>query len=86
MTTANRDLADHPNGLESGLSDALGGVREFTIRAGVVDGHRQLVGQHLGQLVNRDVIFRGQLPHRVIAQNLSQLIRRDRQVVTVPDP
>jgi hypothetical protein len=60
-------------------------VREFAIGAGVVDGHRQLVGQHLGELVDRDVIFRRQLPDRVIAQNLPQLIRRDRQVLTIPD-
>ena len=57
-------------------------MREFAIGAGVVDGHWKLVGQYLGQLVDRNIVFRGQLPDRVIAQNLPQLIRRDRQIPT----
>ena len=57
-------------------------MREFAIRAGVIDGYRQLVGQHFRQLLNRNVVFRSELPDRVIAQNLPQLIRRDRQILT----
>src|ERR1700755_895099 len=40
-----------------------GGMRQFTVRARMIDRKRKLVRQHLGNLVDGNVIFGGELPH-----------------------
>ena len=61
-------------------------MRQFTVRARMIDRKRKLVRQHLGNLVDGNVIFGGELPHGVVAEYLPQLIGRDGQVVTGADP
>src|SRR4051812_31837879 len=63
-----------------------GGVRQPTVRTGVIDRGGQLVRQHLGELVDRNVEARRELPDGVAAKHLLQLFGRDRQVLAVADP
>src|SRR5437588_13036742 len=62
------------------------GVRELTVRTGVIHRQRKLVRQYLAQLVNRHIVPGGELLDGVVSQHLAQLISRDRQVLTVADP
>ena len=55
--------------------DVLSPVRQFAVRAGLVDGLRKLVGQHLRDLVDRDIVLGGELPDDVASEHLLQLIR-----------
>ena len=52
----------------------------------MVDGRRQLMRQYLGELIDRDVEPRSQLPDRVAPEHLLQLLGRDRQVLAIADP
>ena len=63
-----------------------GGVRQAAVRAGVIDGGRELVRQHLGELVDRNVEARRELLDGVAAEHLLQLFGRNRQVLAVADP
>jgi hypothetical protein len=61
-------------------------VRQFAVRAGLIDRERKLVGQYLGDLIDGDILFGGELPNDVAAEYLFQLISCDRQVLTGSDP
>src|SRR5258705_10114550 len=63
-----------------------GGVRQPAVRAGMVDGGRELLRQHLGKLVDRNVEARRELLDGVAAEHLLQLLGRNRQVLAVADP
>ena len=57
----------------------LGCVRQFAVGAGVVHGLRKLVGQHLGDLVDRDIVLGGKLPDDPVIPGLTsfQLLGSD---------
>src|SRR5215469_3611805 len=59
----------------------LGRMRQFSIRAGLIDRERQLMRKNLRDLVDRNMILRGELSNGVAAEYLLQLIRRDGQVL-----
>ena len=52
----------------------------------MVDGGRELLRQHLGQLIDRNTEARRKLLDGVAAEHLLQLLRRNRQVLAVADP
>src|SRR5229473_3630085 len=82
--TGIRARALPPSG--TAVPEALGRMRELAVGAGVIDGGGKCVRQNLGELIDRDVVARGQLPDRVAAQHLLQLLGGDRQVLAVSDP
>src|ERR1700722_678913 len=61
-------------------------MRQFSVRARMVDGGRKLLRQNLGNLIDRDVELGSQLLDRVAAQYLLELLSRDRQGLPVSDP
>ena len=69
-----------------GAEAVSGGMRQRAVRAGVIDRGGKLLGQNFGDLIDRDVVLRRQLPDGVIAQNLVQLVGRNRQVRAASNP
>ena len=63
-----------------------GGMRQLAVRAGMIDRGGKLLGQNFRDLIDRDVVLRRQLPDGVVAQNLMQLVGRNRQVRAASDP
>src|SRR5271166_847054 len=61
-------------------------VRQLAVGARLVHGERQLVRQHLRHLVDRNVVFGGDLPDRVVAEHLLELVGSDREILAVADP
>src|SRR5271154_5205446 len=69
-----------------GVWQPSGGMRKLAVRACLVDRDRKLVRQHFGDLIDRNIVLGGELPDDVAAQHLLDLIGRDRQVLSVPEP
>src|SRR6478609_5167635 len=63
-----------------------GGVGQMPLRACLVHGLGQFLGQNLAELVDRDVVARRKLPNRVAAEHRAELVGRDRQVLAVAEP
>ncbi|KTT54232.1 hypothetical protein SB7C_12355, partial [Staphylococcus epidermidis] len=82
--TCQPEIARRPRP-EPGFSGS-GGMRQLAVGARAVHRPRKLLGQHLGQLVDRNVEPGGELLDRVAAQHLLQLVGRDRQVLAGADP
>jgi len=61
-------------------------MRQLAVRAGVIDRQRQLLGEHFGKLIDRDIEPCGQFPDLFAAKHLLQLVRGNRQVLPVSDP
>src|SRR3979490_1148464 len=63
-----------------------GGMRQFAIRAGMVHRYRELMGNKLRDVVDRDFLLGGELLAGVVAKRVPPLIGRHRQVLAGPDP
>src|ERR1700728_3501367 len=63
-----------------------GSMRQLAVRTGVIHRGGKLLRQNFGDLIDRYVEPRGQLPDGVAAEHLMQLVGRDRQILTVSDP
>ena len=68
------------------FKQASGGMRQLSVRTGVIHRSGKLLRQNFGDLIDRYVEPCGQLLDRVAAQYLMQLLGCDRQVLTVSDP
>lgn len=53
---------------------------------GIIDRFRQLLGQDLRDLIDRNIVLGRQLPDGVVAQYLLQFFRTDRQVLAIAEP
>ena len=61
-------------------------MRKLALGTGLIHGRRQLLRQHLRELIDGDIETSGELLDGIAAKHLLQLLRRDRQVLTVSDP
>ncbi len=59
---------------------------QFAVRACLINCLWELLSQYLGNLVNRNVVFRRQLPNSIAPEHLLQLFRRNWQILPSPDP
>ena len=59
---------------------------QLAVRAGVIHRERKLMGEQLGDLIDRNIVLRGQLLDGLVTQNLTHLIGGDRQVLAGPNP
>jgi hypothetical protein len=60
--------------------------REFAVGGHLVDGLRQMLRQQFGDFIGGKAHLGGQVLHRVGAEHLMNLIRRDRQILSLRNP
>jgi len=57
-----------------------------TVGACLIDRLRQLLREDLRDLIDRNIVFGGQLPNRIVAEHLLQFFRCNGQVLAVTEP
>jgi hypothetical protein len=61
-------------------------MRQLAVWTCLIDCFRELVCQHLGNLIDRDVVLGCELANDIAPQHLFDLVGRNRQVLSVSEP